>query len=184
MGLEVVLNQILSAGQKEESNLLEQAQFERERILSEAQGRADELRRLGDVRTQARIEALKREILSAAEFEARRRNLVARRELSEDFRNRVLAALKSLPEAQNQKLLSALVKKAREELSTGAVRARKHDLPFLTKAGFQAGDELPGVGGFMVDSADGHIVLDFRYETLLDNAWKRILSEHQSLFEE
>src|SRR5688572_7975673 len=101
MGLEVVLNQIQTAGQKEESDILEQAQFEKERILADAKKRIDENRRQSQTRTEARLEALRRELLSAAEFESRRRILVARRELSEDFRKRVHDAIAALSATQN-----------------------------------------------------------------------------------
>lgn len=183
MGLEVVLNQIQTAGQKEESDILEQAQFEKERILADAQKRIDETRQQSQTRTEARLEALRRELLSAAEFESRRRILVARRELSEDFRKRVHDAIASITGPHNTQLLEKLAKKASKELPKGTVHAKRNDQAALVKSGFKAGRELTGLGGFQVESADGAVILDYRYETLLDNAWKQILSEHQDLFE-
>src|SRR5688500_9431550 len=183
MGLEVVLKQIQTAGQKEESNVLEQAQFERERILADAKKRADEIRQTANARTESRLEALRRELLSAAEFESRRRLLVARRELADDFRHRVLQALGGLAAPKNQALLTKLSDRARTELPKGTVNARKADLPALTKTGLKSGRESMGLGGFTVESPDATIILDYRYETLLDNAWKQILSDNQSLFE-
>lgn len=183
MGLEVVLNQIQTAGQKEESDILEQANFEKDRILADAQKRIDELRHQAEQRTNARLEGLRRELLSAAEFESRRRLLVARRELAEDFRKRVHDAIGSLSQAKNTALLTKLSEKAAAELPKGTAHAKRNDQALLGKAGFKAGHETTGLGGFQVESTDHSIVLDYRYETLLDNAWKQILSEHQSLFE-
>lgn len=183
MGLEVVLNQILQSGQKEESDLLEQAQFERERVLADARARADEIRRKAASQTEAKLEALRREILSAAEFEARRRTLVARRELSDDFHLRVLTALSELPASRNQGLLTKLAEAAKAEVPKGIVHARKADQAVLAKAGFKAGSDTEGAGGFRVESADGSVILDQRYETLLENVWKQILTDNQSLFE-
>lgn len=183
MGLEVVLKQIQTAGQKEESNILEQAQFERERILVDAKKRADEIRQASTTRTESRLEGLRRELLSAAEFESRRRLLVARRELSEDFRKRVHAAVAALSAPQNQGLLTKMAKKAAADLPNGTVHAKRNDQPILAKSGFKAGNETTGLGGFQVESPDGAVILDYRYETLLENAWKQILSENQTLFE-
>lgn len=183
MGLEVVLNQIQTAGQKEESDVLEQAQFEKERILADAQKRIDEIRQQSQTRTEARLEALRRELLSAAEFESRRRILVARRELSEDFRKRVHDAISALSATQNTHLLTKLGQKAATELPKGTVHAKRNDQAALAKSGFKAGKETTGLGGFQIESADQSIILDYRYETILDNAWKQILSEHQDLFE-
>ncbi|HLE48397.1 MAG TPA: V-type ATP synthase subunit E family protein, partial [Candidatus Thermoplasmatota archaeon] len=125
MGLETVLNQILGAAQQEESNIMEQAQFERDRILAETQGRADELRAKGRAHADKRIEDLRRELLSAAEFEARRHLLVARRELSEDFLGRVRKGLAGLAPNRNQAILTRLVETARKELPQGTVHARR-----------------------------------------------------------
>jgi vacuolar-type H+-ATPase subunit E/Vma4 len=183
MGLEVVLNQIVSAGQKEESDILEQAQFERERVLQEARAKAAEVRSKGQRQTEARLEALRRELLSAAEFEARRRILVAKRELSEDFHKRVLAALGKLAPARNQAILTKLLTQAQQEVRQGTVHARKADLATVAKGGYKAGRELEGAGGFQVESQDGSIGLDMRYESLLENVWKQILGENQALFE-
>lgn len=183
MGLEVVLNQIQTAGQKEESDILEQANFEKERILADAQKRIDELKHQAQQRTESRLEALRRELLSAAEFESRRRILVARRELAEDFRKRVHDAVASLSAPKNHAILDKLAEKAAAELPKGTVHSKRNDQGVLTKAGFKAGRELNGLGGFQVESADHAVVLDYTYETLLDNVWKQILSEHQSLFE-
>lgn len=183
MGLEVVLNQILQSGQKEESDILEQAQYEREKILVDARGRADALRQKGRAQADAKIESLRREIISAAEFEARRRTLVARRELAEDFHRRVLAGLSALPAPRNQAIVSKLAERAKAEIPKGVSHARKADQAILAKAGFKAGTDVEGAGGFRVESADGSVVLDHRYETLLENAWKDILTENQSLFE-
>lgn len=183
MGLEVVLNQIQTAGQKEESDILEQANFEKDRILADAQKRIEELRHQAQQRTDSRLEALRRELLSAAEFESRRRLLVARRELAEDFRKRVQDAIAALSGPKNHALVAKLAEKAAAELPKGTVHSKRNDQGVLTKAGFKAGPETTGLGGFQVESADQSIILDYRYETLLDNAWRQILSEHQSLFE-
>ncbi len=183
MGLEIVLNQIQTAGQQEESNILEQAQFEKERILQEAQVRIEATRQQAQKRTQARLEGLRRELLSAAEFESRRRILVAKRELAEDFRKQVQEAVAAVSAPKNHALVSKLAQKAAAELPNGTVHAKRNDVEILVKAGFEAGREATGLGGFQVESADGSVVLDYRYETLLDNAWKQILSENQKLFE-
>lgn len=183
MGLETVLEEILAQGATEERALLASAEAERQKVLDEAEGRADELRSRKLAESQARIEALRREILSASEFESRRKLLVARRELLEDFRTRVLQALSALPKAENESLLGALAKQARATLPKGVVHARAVDLPLLAKSGYQAGPAIACAGGLQVESPDGTIVLDLRYETLLERLWKDLLNAHRSLFE-
>jgi len=183
MGLEVVLNEILAKGQEEEHALLAAAQKEREKLLSDAEGKADEVRAKRLHQTDQKVEALRRELLSAAEFEARRTTRDRRREHAEDFRARVLQALSSLPADRNKAILDKLVAQAKKELPKGRVHARAADLATLGKGGFDKGNDLPIAGGFQVESPDGSIVLDYRYETLLDGVWKQLLTENQTLFE-
>ena len=183
MGLEVVVQEIRAEGAKEERTLLAQAETERSRILEQARSEADELTKRRRNETRLKVEALRREIQSASEFEARRRGLIVRRELAEGFRQRVLKAIASLPKVENEALLSELVKQAKQTIPKGVVHARTSDLPLLTKAGYERGRELSGAGGFQVESTDGTVLVDHRYETLLENAWKEILNATQELFE-
>lgn len=184
MGLEVVVNEILARGAEEEQKILQAAQDEARRLVEAAEGEADELRaqRLQEMRTQ--IEALRREARSSAEFEVRRRLLTTQRELAEDFRRRVLEALQNLPKADTERLLTALLKEAQHALPAGRLHAPKGVLAWASQASkYEPGRELAALGGFQVESPDGTVLLDYRYETLLENAWKSILSESRSLFE-
>lgn len=183
MGLEVVLNQILARGAEEESGILGQARTQADLTVSEGRARASELLAHRKALTEQRVEALRRELLSAAEFAARRHLLVVRRELGEDFRRRVLQAVSKLSPERNKALLSKLVERAKGELPQGVVHARKEDLPTLVTGSHHKGRELPIAGGFQLESNDGTVLLDNRYETLLENQWRQILGEAQPLFE-
>jgi len=182
MGLEVVVNEILARASEEEQRILREAESERQKILDAAEGEADEVRARSLQDTRAKIEALQREQRSAAEFEVRRRLLQAQRELTEDLRKRVLAALADLSKTEREKIYSRLLKKAQKDLPKGRIHARKEDLPILTK-NYEKGRELDAVGGFQVESEDGTILLDYRFESLLDGAWKDILAETRKLIE-
>lgn len=183
MGLEVVLNQILARGAEEENGILGQAREEADRIVSDARARASDLLQRRKALTEQRADALRRELFSAAEFEARRHLLVVRRELSEDFRRRVLQALSKLPAARNQAMLAKLLERSKRDLPQGVVHARREDLAALASGAYQKGRELAMAGGFQLESRDGTILLDCRFETLLENQWRQILTEAQPLFE-
>ena len=163
--------------------MLAEADREAKAILGEATKEAEAIAQRRAKETQVRIEALRREILGASEFEARRKLLAVKRELSEEFRRRVLARLAQLPEERNRKLLEKLASTAKKEIPKGKVHARKKDLDPLTATGYDAGDSVSGSGGFIVESASGDVLLDYRFDVLLDEAWKQILAENQELFE-
>lgn len=183
MGLEVVLNEILARGAEEEQKILRQAETEKQRILDAAEGEADGLRAKALQDTRGKLDALRREQQSASEFEVRRRLLTAQRELTDDFRARILHALSTMKDADRQKLLAPLVKKAQRELPKGRIHARTEDLAFLATGNYTRGRELQTAGGFQVESEDGTLLLDYRLETLLEGSWKDILGQTRQLFE-
>jgi vacuolar-type H+-ATPase subunit E/Vma4 len=39
------------------------------------------------------------------------------------------------------------------------------------------GDSVEGLGGFTLESSDGSVLLDYRFDGRLDAAWKKSLSE-------
>jgi vacuolar-type H+-ATPase subunit E/Vma4 len=71
-------------------------------------------------------------------------------------------------------LLKALVKEAKGEADADMVlRPAAIDRSALQKIGsnFDIGDDVSGIGGFVLESADGSIVLDYRFDGRLDEAW-------------
>lgn len=184
MGLEVVVNEILARGSEEESRIVREAEAERARVLEGARQEAERIQRRKADETRVRLEALRREVRSASEFEVRRRLLTVQRELSEDFRARILRALADLSQAEREKILTPLVRRCLEELPQGRVSARADDLVFLAKAsGYDKGREILGAGGLRVESPDATVVLDYRFETLLEQHWKDLLSRTRELLE-
>ena len=46
--------------------------------------------------------------------------------------------------------------------------------------GFDIGNDVDGLGGFMLESDDGSVVLDFRFDARLAAAWKSSLGDVNS----
>ena len=38
------------------------------------------------------------------------------------------------------------------------------------------GKDIPGLGGFVLESKDGSVVLDYRFDSLLEDAWKSCMA--------
>lgn len=183
MGLDAVVNEILGQGKQEEEDILKQADKEAEAILQDARRKAEEVQQKRRREAEQRKEALEREILGASEFEARRSYLSVKRELLQDFRQRVLDGLADLPKERNQAILEKLVAQAQGELDQGRIHSRKEDLEFLAKERYDKGDAIDCAGGFIVESPEGDVQLDYRFETLLDDAWKQVLVKTSDMFE-
>lgn len=183
MGLDAVVDEILAQGKQEQEEILRKADQEADEIRQDAERKAKEAKQKRQREADQRKQALEREILGASEFEARRSYLSVQRELLTDFRARVLDGLSELPQDRNAAILKKLVAKAKEELPEGRVHARTQDLDFLTGQGFDKGDAIDCAGGFLLESPDGDVQLDYRFETLLDDEWKQILVKTHDLFE-
>ena len=59
----------------------------------------------------------------------------------------------------------------------------KIDRDFLAKnsSGFEMGDEVDGLGGFVLEDTDGSILMDYRFEGRLRDAWDEKLGEVSSI---
>ena len=57
------------------------------------------------------------------------------------------------------------------------MRPVKTDRTALSKSGFKMGEDIEGLGGFVLESKDGSTMLDFRFDMMLEEAWKNTLGE-------
>jgi vacuolar-type H+-ATPase subunit E/Vma4 len=65
------------------------------------------------------------------------------------------------------------------------LRSVKADRGNLSKSGFDMGEDIEGLGGFVLESKDGSSMLDFRFDMILEEAWKSSLAEiNKILFNE
>jgi len=40
---------------------------------------------------------------------------------------------------------------------------------------FEVGDDIDGLGGFVLEAPDGSVVLDYRFDALLEQSWTKAL---------
>tara|TARA_Y100000588_G_C13943616_1_gene791134 strand:- start:289 stop:564 length:276 start_codon:yes stop_codon:yes gene_type:complete len=77
-------------------------------------------------------------------------------------------------------VLNSLLAQASEEAPSGMIlKPVKTDRDFLSKnsSGFEIGDEVDGLGGFVLEDSDGSVLMDYRFEGRLSNAWDDRLGE-------
>jgi vacuolar-type H+-ATPase subunit E/Vma4 len=76
-----------------------------------------------------------------------------------------------------KEILDSLVKEAGKSKSGMIMRPVSSDRASLSKSGFTMGEDIDGLGGFVLESKDGSTVLDFRFDFRLEAAWKTSLGE-------
>ena len=76
-----------------------------------------------------------------------------------------------------KEILDTLLKEAGGSKTDMILRPVKTDRSALSKSGFKIGDDIEGMGGFVLESKDGTTVLDYRFDYQLEEAWKSSLGE-------
>ena len=90
------------------------------------------------------------------------------------------------PELEGRKeILKGLVKEASSSNSDMIMRPVSIDRKSLSSSNFSLGEDIDGLGGFVLESKDGSVVLDYRFDSLLEDAWKANLGPvNKALFGE
>ncbi len=183
MGLEQVVQDIHRETEARVKQILDLAHQEAADVLAEARQKAAdyEASRLAQADRDGAQQAT--QVQSNAEFEARKHVLAAEAELRDELRQKVLEGFAALPAKTRQKHATALLKQAKETISSGRVWGAKKDLTALGKQkSFEVAGETDIAGGIIVESEDGRIRLDLSYETLLDGMWRDVLRQEAGLF--
>lgn len=179
MGLDQVVEEIREEGQAEAEEIVAEAEEEAEAIRSEAEEKAQALEDeiLGEAEEEA--EAERQRILANAELEAKKKRLNAESDVLSSIRSRVESRLKTLSDDERADIIENLVEgSGANEFDEGAKAwARAEDRSILEKLGFEFEDEIDCVGGAVIESPDGSIREDLRFDAILDEIWREEVHE-------
>ena len=174
MTLDALAKEIAAAARKEAKALTDAAKAEAKETLSEAKEEAQAMRDQVMQKAERDCAQNRTETVASARQFNQKRMLIARREELDATRESVCEQGGSARLKGRADLLKALVKEAKGEADADMVlRPAAIDRSALQKIGsnFDIGDDVSGIGGFVLESADGSIVLDYRFDGRLDEAW-------------
>lgn len=175
MGLDKVVENIRAEGRSASQSTVANARKEADAILADARRQADEIRAKRAAESQAAADSLVKREAANADLEARRLRLSAERELVASLRAELESRLRALPEAKREAHIKALV--ARANQPNGKIWVAKQDEKIAQRLGLKVAGTFEGLGGVVVEAADGTTRENLRYETLLDEIWSG--STHQ-----
>ena len=184
MTLEALASEIATAAKKEAKGITAAAKAEAKEILDEAKA---EVKSLGeDIQSRAERECaqIKTETVASARQANQKTELIARREELDATWEAMLELVGSSSLKGRAGLIKALVNIATDEAEKGMVlRPVSIDRPALEKSssGFDFGSDVDGLGGFVLESKDGSVVLDYRFDGRLEETWKSSLSSVTSV---
>ena len=187
MSLDKLASEIESMAKAEAKEITDDAKAEAKRISGEAKESVKEYREAAIAQAERMSEQVAVESSAAARQGNQKRLLVARRaELDATW-----STVKSEchPSMENRAgVLALLLEKATaesgEDMILRPVATDRQDLQGLTPKR-EIGEDIDGLGGFVLESPDGSVLMDYRFEGRLRDAWEASLEEvNKILFEE
>lgn len=176
MGLETVIEDVLSRGRSEAEEIRRATMAERERILQDARAEGAKLLAQREQEGKQAAERARVQSLARAELESKKIVLSAQKELLDQVYAAVLEKLGRL--AENEGLIRSLLQAHETEWRNGKVYCNARDADAVRSiVGKSFGGTIDGVGGVVIDSADGSRRIDLRFETILADLWRDSIKE-------
>jgi len=176
MGLERVVEEILSRGRAEAEEIRKAAHAERERMLQDARAEGAKLRLQREQEAGADAERHRIQDLARAELESKKIVLAAQKELLDRVYATVLQRLASF--AEHASIVRVLLASSQSDWRDGRVYASAGDAETVKAVvGPRFAGTIETVGGIVIESADGSRKTDLRFETLLADVWRDSVRE-------
>jgi len=166
MGLDTVVEEVLSSGRERRDDILAEAKEEADGILAAARAELEDYTRSKEREARGRIERMRAQEQQGSELEVRRLELAMRRELLSLVETAARERLSALPRARNEALLRTLL--ATAEMPDGRVLSGPGDESLVRALSpLRYAGHVKCLGGVVIESADGTVREDLTFDTLL-----------------
>lgn len=187
MTLETLAKDIAQAAEAEAKQMIAAATEEAQALIADAQARVDAIQREAAQRAEKEAAQIAREVVASARQSNQKDVLVARRKVLDA----TYAAAKSTVADPGMKGRAAILKGLVAEAKKVAkgdyvIRPVNVDEAAIKKAAgdFTMGETVDGLGGFILEAADGSVSYDMRFDNMLDRAWSdQLTTINATLFE-
>ena len=180
MSLDKLAGEIEAMAKAEAKAVTDEATKEAKRIAKEAKETVSSYREEAIANASRMCDQIAVESIAAARQRNQKTLLVARRAELDATWEEVLSRAASPDMKGRNEVLNSLLAQASEQAPSGMIlKPVKTDRDFLSKnsSGFEIGDEVDGLGGFVLEDSDGSVLMDYRFEGRLSNAWDDRLGE-------
>ena len=187
MTLETLAKDIAAAAEADVKALIDEAKAEAKQILDEAKDKASTITDEANSRAEREAAQIAREVVASARQANQKSKLIAKRTAMDDTHAAVKEQLADPGFKGRASMLKSLMAKADKVASADfVIRPVEVDKKALSdlKGKRKVGSSVDGLGGFILEAADGSVSYDMRFDTLLETAWGQSLSEvNKILFE-
>ena len=171
MTLDALANEIAAQAKAEADSIIAAAKQQAEEIEDEAKAVASSFSSDMKARAERESAQLSVEVVASAKQANQKHLLIARREELDETWNSIRVSVASPDLKGRSDVLSALLAEASKSGEGMLLRPVSTDRKALEKGNFSLGDDVEGLGGFVLESKDGSIVLDYRFDSRLEEAW-------------
>ena len=181
MTLDALADEISKQAEAEARSIVAAAEEEAGRIEEDARNKAAESSSIAAEKAERESTQLSIEVVASARQANQKRALIARREELDATWETVKEEVSSPKMKGRKEILDSLLKEAKGSKKGMVMRPVSTDRNTLSKSGFTMGDDIDGLGGFVLESEDGSTVLDYRFDFRLESAWKESLGKVNSI---
>ncbi len=187
MTLETLAKDIAASAEADVKALIDEANNEAKRITDEAKDKASKITEDANSRAVREASQISREVVASARQANQKAILIAKRQAMDSTHAAVKEQLADPGFKGRASMLKSLMAKA-DKMATSdfVIRPVEVDKKALAdlKGKRKVGESVDGLGGFILEAADGSVSFDMRFDTLLETAWSQSLSEvNKILFE-
>jgi len=172
MGIDHLTADILAEARKEAKAITSAAEAEKKAYLAEEKQRVSNRRNAAKAEADAFVFAQQRERIAWAKLEAKKIEGDARESVITNTMTELYKQLLTLRGTSGySKFINQRVKEALEELSVSnpVVHVYKGDKKLLKGVTATIKEDLPGMGGAIIESSDGSVRVDATLETLFED---------------
>ena len=186
MSLDKLASEIESMAKAEAKVVLKEAKAEAKRIGDEAKDSVAEYRDAAINQAEKMSDRIAVESIAAARQRNQKRLLVVRRTELDATWSEVMSQVGKADLKGRVDILESLIEMATAESGDDMIlRPVAVDRKILTDFSetfgeyhdFQIGEDIDGLGGFVLESPDGSVLMDYRFEGRLRDAWEASLGE-------
>ncbi len=182
MSLEKIVSKVEQDSKAAEQAMLQEAAKQRNERITQANRRRDEILAEHSHKALQTIAQLRSREEAGLEMEVKKRMLMSRKRILDTAFRGVLEHFAKLSPADKKKIYAALMAKAAKDIPSGRIHFVKgEESLFSGHSGYTKGGHITSAGGFILESDDGHLEMDMRFEVLLKDLWDRNLGEVSSM---
>ena len=171
MGIEKLKGSLISEASEDARKIVDGAEAEAKAMLEAERSRKAAMRKEAEKDVERQLEEQRNERIAWARLESKRVMAEAREDAIKDVLADFFDALGSVRKSpEYKKYLNSSVSAALAELGSGStVRVAKGDKALISAKGAKVVEDLEGLGGAVVETADGKIRIDLTLETMFES---------------